>query len=209
MVSRVERMERSFVLLSLGKKRKQPGNKVGINSKGWLCAYEFEIYHSQMSIKPSNTNNEWWVSMQLLHLHCFRMSGTGSVASIFTGGVTKTVTLSEIIARASGILLSGRHVPFFKSPLHGPNTQRSHVRQRAKVAISNNSLWSLETHSKSLKTSVVYTTSCFEALVHQTLEKEGFWASFLINFPYVNRRMIFQKSDTILSTSWIIAAATA
>lgn len=121
----------------------------------------------------------------------------------------KTVTLSEIIARASGILLSGRHVPFFKSPLHGPNTQRSHVRQRAKVAISNNSLWSLETHSKSLKTSVVYTTSCFEALVHQTLEKEGFWASFLINFPYVNWRMIFQKSDTILSTSWIIAAATA
>lgn len=104
--------------------------------------------------------------MQLLYLYCCRVYVRRCVESSFTGDITKSVTLREVIAWASGIVLSGRRVFLFQSPLHGPDTQRSHVSQGAKVSIGNNSLWSLESHSQSLKTSVVNSTSCFEALFH-------------------------------------------
>ena len=85
-----------------------------------------------------------------------------------TGGFTKTIALRVVAVRSSGVAVSGRRhsklVSVLQRPLHGPDAQRSHISERAEVAICNNGLWSLETQTQSLKTSVVNTAGCFEAL---------------------------------------------
>lgn len=105
-----------------------------------------------------------YISIQLLQ-HCVELT--------ITRDFTKTITLRVVTARDSGIAViavgsrrCGRLVFVLQRPLHGPDAQRSHVRERAEVAISNNGLRSLETHSQPLKTRVVNTTGCFKALFH-------------------------------------------
>lgn len=90
---------------------------------------------------------------------------------IITGYFTKPITLRIVGVWSS--VLSDRHaarlVLFLQRPLYGPDAQRPHVGEGAEVAISNNCLRSLKTHTQSLKTRVVNAAGRFEALFDQTL----------------------------------------